>query len=82
VSTLLGAAIILGGIGLLTYDLYSLVVALASRGSWLALSFVVLLILAAAFYLWISPLTKRLVFISVLAVLSFAASPIIERVLI
>ena len=80
-SLLFGAAMIFGGIGLLAYNLYSVVVALASRGSWLALSSIALLILAVAFYFWISPLTKRLVIISVLAVLSFVASPIIERVL-
>jgi len=40
-----------------------------------------LLILVVAVYFWLSSLTKRLVIISFLAVLSFIASPVIERVL-
>ncbi len=80
-SLLFGAALVFGGIGLLAYNLYSVVVALASRGAWLALIAMALLVLVVAFYFWLSSLTKRLVIISVLAVLSFVASPIIERVL-
>jgi len=80
-SLLFSAALVLGGIGLLAYNLYSAVVALASRGAWLALSSIALLILVAAFYFWLSSLTRRLVIISVLAILSLVASPIIERVL-
>jgi hypothetical protein len=80
-SLLFSAALVFGGIGLMAYNLYSVVVALASRGAWLALSSIALLVLVVAFYFWLSSLTRRLVIISVLAVLSFVASPIIERVL-
>jgi hypothetical protein len=80
-SLLFSAALVFGGIGLLAYNLYSVAVALASRGAWLALSSIALLVLVVAFYFWLSSLTRRLVIISVLAILSFVASPIIERVL-
>jgi hypothetical protein len=80
-SLVFSAALVFGGIGLLAYNLYSVVVTLASRGSWLALSSIALLILVVAVYFWLSSLTKRLVIISFLAVLSFIASPVIERVL-
>jgi hypothetical protein len=80
-SLLFSAALVFGGIGLMAYNLYSVVVALSSRGAWLALSSIALLVLVVAFYFWLSSVTKRLVIISVLAVLSFAASPILERVL-
>ena len=80
-SFLFSVVLVFGGVGLLAYNLYSVVVALASRGAWLALSSVALLVLAVAFYFWLSSLTRRLVIISVLAILSFVASPIIERVL-
>jgi hypothetical protein len=80
-SLLFSAALVFGGIGLMAYNLYSVVVALASRGAWLALSSITLLVLVVALYFWLSSLTKRLVIISVLAVISFVASPIIERVL-
>lgn len=36
-SLLFGAALAFGGIGLVAYNLYSVVVALASRGAWLGL---------------------------------------------
>ena len=80
-SLLFSAALVFGGIGLMAYNLYSVVVALASRGAWLALSSIALLVFVVAFLFWLSSLTKRLVIISALAVLSFVASPIIERVL-
>jgi hypothetical protein len=80
-SLLFSAALVFGGIGLMAYNLCSVLVALASRGAWLALSSIALLVLVVALYFWLSSLTKRLVIISVLAVLSFVASPIIERVL-
>jgi hypothetical protein len=80
-SLLFSAALVFGGIGLMAYNLYSVVAALVSRGAWLVLFSIALLVLAVAVYFWLSSLTRRLVIISVLAVLSFVASPIIERVL-
>ncbi len=80
-SLLFSAALVFGGIGLMAYNFYSVVVVLASRGAWLALASIALLVLVVALYFWFSSLTKRLVIISVLAIFSFVASPIIERVL-
>ena len=80
-SFLFSAALVFGGIGLLAYNLYSVAISLASRGAWLALSSIALLILVVAVYFWLSSLTRRLVIITVLAILSLVASPFIERVL-
>jgi hypothetical protein len=80
-SLLFGFALVVGGVGLLSYNLYFIVIAAASRGAWLTLFSISILVLVAAFYLWRSPLVTRLVILFVLAVLSFVASPIFQRVL-
>jgi hypothetical protein len=80
-SLLFGLAVVIGGVSLISFNLYSTVAALAFRGAWLALSSILVLVLVGAFYFWRSPLVTRLVILFVLAVLSFVASPILERVL-
>jgi len=78
---LFGLAVVISGVSLISFNLYSTVAALAFRGAWLALSSILVLVLVGAFYFWRSPLVTRLVILFVLAVLSFVASPILERML-
>ena len=80
-SELFGIAIILGGLGLLGYNLVSVVSTLVSSGAWLSVSVIVLFALAVAFYLWRSSLITRLISISVISVLSLVISPFVERLL-
>ncbi len=80
-SGLFGLTLVLGGLGLLGYNLVLVAIALASRSAWLLLLAVALLTLAVVFYLWRSSATTRLTTIAVLAVLSLASSPVIERLL-
>ena len=81
VSLLFGFLLVVGGIGLLSYNIYSIAIAAASRGAWLTLTSISIFVLVVAFFLWCSPLVTRLVILSVLAVLSFIASPILQRTL-
>jgi hypothetical protein len=80
-SALFGVTLIVGGVVLLAHNLYLVTNTLVSRSAWLALSSLVLLVLVVALYFWRSSLITRLVLVSVLAVLSFVGSPILERVL-
>lgn len=80
-SLLFGFVLIVGGVGLLSYNLYFFAIAAASRGAWLTLSSISFFVFVVAFFFWRSPLVTRLVILSVLAVLSFVASPILQRVL-
>jgi hypothetical protein len=80
-SLLFGFVLVVGGVGLLSYNLYFIAIAAASRGAWLTLSLITILVLVVAFFLWRLPLITRLIILSVLAVLSFVASPILQRVL-
>ena len=79
-SDLFGLALVLGGLGLLGYNLTMVAIALASRSAWLSLSAVALFAFSVGFYIWRSSATTRLTTIAVLAVLSVATSPVIERV--
>ena len=81
-SLLFGFVLIVGGVGLLSYNLYFIAIAAASRGAWLTLTSISIFVFVVAFFLWRSPRVTRLVILSVLAVLSFIASPILQRVLI
>lgn len=80
-SLLFGFALVIGGVGVLSYNLYFIAIAAASRGAWLTLSSISILVLVVAFVLWRSPLITRLVILSVLAVLSFVTLPILHRAL-
>lgn len=80
-SLLFGFVLVIGGVGALSYNLYFIAISAASRGAWLTLSSLSILVLVVAFVLWRSQLIARLVILSVLAVLSFVALPILQRVL-
>jgi len=80
-SGLFGLVFVIGGLGLLGYNVVLVAVTLASRSAWLSLTAVVFSALAVGLYLWRSSAAARLTGITVLSILSLATSPIVERAL-
>src|SRR4051812_27440679 len=74
-SSLFFIVLVLGGIALMVYNLYSVVVGMAAREAWLALSCVIALGVALAFFLWVLSPIRRLIVIAMLAVLSYVLEP-------
>lgn len=80
-AALFGVLLVLGGLGLLIYNLILVVITLVSRGAWLPLSVVAFVTLAVGFHLWRSSAVGRSTTLAVLALLALATSPIVERTL-